>query len=92
MSISISYQLNPPPGVPVGSLPTSKTQKFPVNSSPEDYAKFYRALHGAIEEAKDQLGNELTTWRDVVGKAELSKETQKTLKYAVDDEDENEQS
>jgi len=38
------------------------------------------------------LGNELTTWRDVVGKAELSKETQKTLKYAVDDEDENEQS
>jgi septal ring factor EnvC (AmiA/AmiB activator) len=91
MSIAISYQLHPPAVAQAGHLPASKTQTFPVNSSSDDRTKYYGALHNAIEEAKDQLGNELTAWRDAVGKAELSKETTKTLKYEMDEEDEDEQ-
>jgi hypothetical protein len=91
MSVLISYQLHPPASVQAGNLSASKSHTFPVNSSSSDRPKYYRTLHTAIEEARGQLGNELTAWRDAVGKTELSKETKKTLKYDMDEEDEDEE-
>lgn len=88
MSITVSYQLSPPADIQAENLPTSKTQSFPVKGSLDDPTKYYGALQKAIEEAKDQLGNELTAWRDAVGKAELIKETPKMLKYDAEDEEE----
>ena len=86
-AIKISYHLNPPVEVQAGNLEASKTSGFSVDGSPsEGYAKYYGAPHKAIEEAKDCVGNELTAWRDAVGKAELNKETTKTLKYDADEE------
>jgi len=35
------------------------------------------------------MGNELTAWRDAVGSAESKKETPKTLKYDVDEGDDD---
>ena len=90
MSITVNYVLNPPADIQAGNLLTSSTQSFPVKCSSEDRTKYYGALHNAIAEAKCQLGNELTAWKDVVGKAELSKETTKTLKYDADEEDDDE--
>jgi streptomycin 6-kinase len=90
MSITVSYQLNPPADIQAENLLTSRTQSFPVNCSSDDRTKYYGALHKAIEAAKDQLGNELTAWRDAVGKAELVKETPKTLKYDAEEEEEEE--
>ncbi|RDB19474.1 hypothetical protein Hypma_013406 [Hypsizygus marmoreus] len=92
-SIKISYQLNPPAQTNAGDLSASKTQEFPVNATPaEGQEKYYNSLQKTIIEAKDRVGNELTAWRDAVGKAELSKETPKTLKYdageEVEDDDE----
>lgn len=87
MSITVSYQLNPPPDIQAGDLLTSRTQSFPVECGSDDCTKYYGALHKAIEEAKYQLGNQLTAWKDAVEKAELVKETTKTLKYDADEEE-----
>ncbi|KAG6843999.1 hypothetical protein H0H87_010890 [Tephrocybe sp. NHM501043] len=75
-TITISYELNPP-------VQTVKDAQG-LNTS-------NKIAHEAIAGAKDQLGNELTAWRDAVGKAELSKETTKTLKYDADEEEEAEE-
>ena len=91
MSLTVSYLLNPPADIQAGNLLTSRKQSFPVKCSSDDRTKYYGALHNAIEEAKYQLGNELTAWKDAVEKAELSKETAKTLKYDADEGDEEDE-
>lgn len=87
-AITISYELKPPAGTVAGDLSASKSQQFSVNTSPsEGQAKYYKSLQKAVEDARNQLGDELTAWRDAVGKGELSKETPKTLKYDADEEE-----
>ena len=70
--------------------PTSKTHQFKIddntttpssgnnNNSQLGEAKnlksYYDALRNALEEARSQVGDELTAWRDRVGKEELNKE------------------
>ncbi|KAG6812278.1 hypothetical protein H0H92_003587 [Tricholoma furcatifolium] len=101
-SITIRYELHPPAQVlsdaAAGGLTTAKTEshvvegEIPTGGSAEgQLGVYYGALRTAIAQAKDQLGNELTAWRDAVGKAELSKETAKTLKYDADEEEEEEE-
>ncbi|KAF8079265.1 hypothetical protein FPV67DRAFT_1403550 [Lyophyllum atratum] len=93
-TITISYDLNPPAQSikDAANLSSSTTQTFPVNANlaTDGQEKYYSALQAAIAGARDQLGNELTAWRDAVGKAELSKETPKTLKYDAEGEEEEE--
>jgi hypothetical protein len=91
-AITISYELKPPAGTEARDLTASKTQQFLVNTSPsEGQAKFYKSLQTAVEDARNQLGDELTAWRDAVGKGELSKETPKTLKYDADEDEEDDE-
>ncbi|KAH6911120.1 hypothetical protein BKA70DRAFT_1269516, partial [Coprinopsis sp. MPI-PUGE-AT-0042] len=98
-AVTISYTLNPPPSTISSnsneSLETSKTTSFPItsNSSMEENGKtseklvaFYGGLRNALAEAKNTIGDELTVWRDRVGKAELDKEPK-----ARDEEDEEEE-
>ncbi|KAF9469508.1 hypothetical protein BDZ94DRAFT_1242561 [Collybia nuda] len=87
-AITISYNLKPPAGVVAEGLSVSKSQQFPINAIPSEGQKqYYNSLHQAVEEARKQLGSELTAWRDAVGKGELKKETPKTLKYDADEEE-----
>ena len=90
-SITISYDLNPPESVD-NELVESKSASFTVKKSPEDGQKaYYAALRSgsAIHLARNQLGDELTAWRDAVGKEELALEGKPA---AVDDEeDDNEE-
>lgn len=91
MSITVTYRLNPPADIQAGNLSTTRTQSFPVtHNAGDDNAQYYGTLHKTIEQVKDQLGNELTAWRDAVGKAESTKETPKTLKYDADEEEDEE--
>lgn len=87
--ITISYELNPPAGIDAGSLSASKTHNFHVKNN-SGLKRYYGGLREAIAEARKQTGDELTAWRDAVGKAELSKETKQTLKYEEGEEDEGE--
>ena len=91
-AITITYKLNPPTEAEAGSLSPSKDATFPVNVSPsEGQKKYYNSLQKVIVEAKNDIGNDLTVWKEAVGKAELSKETPKTLKYDDAGEEEEEE-
>ncbi|KAG5338179.1 hypothetical protein J132_01521 [Termitomyces sp. J132] len=91
-TITINYELNPPAQIAkeTQGLTTSKTLRHVVEAKPSEVGleAYCAALRVAIAKAKDQLGDELTEWRDAVGKAELSKETPKTLKYDADEAEE----
>ena len=78
MMIKIQYSLNLPAGVDAGDKPTSKTHEFKVDTSVKDDStnatkSYYDSLWNALKEARDQVGDELTMWRDFVDKKELSK-------------------
>ena len=86
-TITITYELKPPTSIDAEGLATAKTGNLNVKSTPADGHKvYYTALREAIEEARNQVGDELTVWRDRVGKAELTKEPQK-----ADDDEEGEE-
>jgi len=94
-SIKITYNLNPPSSVQVPTdLPKRITHSYPVMiSTPIDEIDnskagktFYRELRKSLEAARNEVGEKLTTWRDLVGKAELNKEPKKV----EEDEEESE--
>ena len=94
-SIKVTYNLNPPLSIPVpANLPKSNAHSYPVTISAStdktDTLKagnaFYRGLRKSLDAARNEVGEELTTWRDLVGKAELNKE----LKKADEDGEEGE--
>ena len=70
-SIKITYDLKPPAEVDVSGLEKSKTYEFPIPTSPETgLTSYYIVLQELIMKTKEQIGNDLTEWRDAVGKAE----------------------
>lgn len=70
-SVKITYDLKPPAAVDVSGLKKSKTYEFSIPASPETgLASYYTALQESIMKTKEQIGNDLTEWRDAVGKAE----------------------
>ena len=86
-TITITYELNTLTSIDAEGLAAAKTGNFNVKSTPTDGHKvYYTALREAIEEARNQVGDDLTAWRDRVGKAELTKEPKK-----ADDDEEGEE-
>jgi len=79
-SIQISYIINPPTDVS-SDLAKQKSHQFEVSTSGTESSSektaFYGELRKAIEAARNEVGDELTRWRDVVGKSELTKEPKK---------------
>ena len=96
-TIKIQYTLNLPEGVNTENKPTSKVHQFKIDNTPsskdsdtqEAKKSYYDALQNALEEARNQIGDELTAWRDCVGKKELNKEPRKG--NGVDEEEEEEE-
>ena len=85
-AIKIQYSLNLPEGINTEDKPTSKTHQLKIDtaiinnpSSNGDSTKetkksyYYDALRNALEEARNKIGDELTVWRDCVGKKEPRK-------------------
>lgn len=79
--LSVSYELRPPSSTSVSpELSTIKTHAIPIQvpnrdgpQSGESFNAYYAALRGAIAQAKDVTGRELTEWRDAVGDGEKEK-------------------
>ncbi|KAF5343218.1 hypothetical protein D9758_013426 [Tetrapyrgos nigripes] len=102
-SITITYTLHPPdetkPPTPEGggsAFTPHKTIQVPVSSASsststqnqnQSHSEYYAKLHNAIEDARNQIGGDLTLWRDAIGKAELVKESQTKKIVNGDDED-----
>lgn len=52
------------------------------------YAAYYSHMRVALASAKAEVGDDLTRWRDAVGKAEMNKEKDSgAAKTSLDDED-----
>ncbi|KAF7320305.1 hypothetical protein MKEN_00815300 [Mycena kentingensis (nom. inval.)] len=83
-TITIQYQLKPPAG-PTYTMPAEKRREW-VLPSGDDY---YAMLREALAKARDEIGQELTSWRDAVGKAEANKEG--ATKRDEDDEEDEDQ-
>ncbi|PPQ69481.1 hypothetical protein CVT25_002046 [Psilocybe cyanescens] len=88
-AIKITYDLKPPQGVKHGDKPTQKAQEFPVNASGDsNNTAFYTALRASLDKARNEVGNEITAWRDIIGKAELNKEPKKGASEEDEEDDE----
>jgi len=99
-AIRVTYDLKPPTGVDNSGKPTTATHQFPLSTasgpqparSTADPKVFYADLRVALENARTRVGNELTEWRDAVGKAELNKEPIGKAKDGdLDEDDEDEE-
>jgi len=93
-SVKITYSITPPSSVFLPpDLPKTKSTDYPISPTEippeEDKAgkAYYGELRKALEAARTELGEDLTRWRDLVGKVELNKEAKKV----EDDEDIDEQ-
>jgi hypothetical protein len=89
-SVTFTYELNPPVEVTAPGLNASAKHDFPIAASPQTtdaYVSYYTALRTTVAEARAKLGEELTIWRDAVGKKETEKEKAKPAKPTEDDED-----
>ncbi|THH11600.1 hypothetical protein EW145_g556 [Phellinidium pouzarii] len=88
--LSVRYDLHPPSGTSVTtSMQTSKTHKFSVPSGTAQQ-EYYRSLRDAVVAAKEQIGADLTAWRDTIGTLENMKEPGKGKNEGVDDDAEDE--
>lgn len=91
--LTISYTLHPPSGTQL--LPRHTPDSChtfpiaPVTSASREARVYYATLHAAVVAARDKLGNELTVWRDAVGKLEAGKES--SAKASRDENEEEEE-
>ena len=90
-SVKITYDLKPSVGVDINGLEKSKTYELSVLASPENGPKsYYTALQESITKTKEQIGNDLTAWRDTVGKTESKNESMKLKSEEEETEEERE--
>ncbi|KAF5332672.1 hypothetical protein D9611_005302 [Ephemerocybe angulata] len=88
-ALTISYALSPPPGVDTSGLEASKTYTFAVSKG--EGQNYYDGLRTAIAQAKDAFGEDLTLWKDRVGKAEEVREPKAKDEEEGDEEEEEEE-
>ncbi|KAF5312528.1 hypothetical protein D9619_002471 [Psilocybe cf. subviscida] len=91
-AIKITYTLKPPTSVQGGNLATQKSHEHPIKPADEGKTAFYTALRKSIDAARTEIGDELTAWRDVIGKAELVKEPKKVPEGEEEEEEEEDES
>ncbi|KAF8844198.1 hypothetical protein BDN67DRAFT_963322 [Paxillus ammoniavirescens] len=76
--LTASYTLCPPKETtPPQALTSTVSRTFPVAISSDnrnDARVYYSALRKSIAAARENLGEELTAWRDAVGNSESGKE------------------
>ena len=91
-ALSIEYHLNPPPETPTpASLSPSQDIRYPISEDPAaGHKAYYEKLRAEVLQAKSTLGEQLTAWRDAVGKREDKKEA-KIPQHEDEDEEEDEE-
>lgn len=93
-TLTVSYALSPPEGTnSPPSLAPNGAHAFAIEADKTaNIREYYDALQKSIIAAKERLGEELTAWRDAVGKAEVRKEkAAKAARAGSEDEEEEEE-
>jgi len=65
------------PNVDASELSASKAHEFPVHGDKDSHKNYYDGLRAALATARNTVGDELTKWKELVGKAEESKQNGK---------------
>ncbi|KAM6498873.1 hypothetical protein JOM56_006821 [Amanita muscaria] len=70
--IKIDYTLSvsSPKDTEIGDLSPSKSHSFEVKGDKESYKDYYGGLRDALGKARNTVGDELTRWKELVGKDE----------------------
>ncbi|KAH9914644.1 uncharacterized protein BXZ73DRAFT_54787 [Epithele typhae] len=89
LTLSITYKLNPPSDISTTLAPTNAFQ-YPLPDASSDQKAYYDELRAAVLKAKSALGEDLTAWRDAVGKEE-NKEPKGSKKADEEDQDEEDE-
>jgi hypothetical protein len=90
-TVEVTYELHPPSNITAPGLTPVTTHDFDVSatrSTIDTNQDYYTALRKSLGEAKAKLGEELTAWRDVVGKEDVGMQKPRQNK---DDEDESDE-
>ncbi|ETW86634.1 hypothetical protein HETIRDRAFT_306735 [Heterobasidion irregulare TC 32-1] len=87
-TLVISYDLHPPQGTEVHGFNASTKHRIEVTADRPGYPSYYEALRVVLKEARRKTGEELTLWKDAVGKGEDTKEAAAPKKMADEEEEE----
>ncbi|KAI0778905.1 hypothetical protein BD413DRAFT_512739 [Trametes elegans] len=85
--VTVCYTIYPYDDTPLpANNPASRYDNFRIQQPPANSKAYYEGLRAAVLEAKKELGEQLTLWRDAMGKSE----DHKVAKKSENDEDEDE--
>ena len=92
-SLSVAYTLNPPSDtISPSQLPKASTLQTALPDPASTGQKaYYGELRKAVLQTKSTLGEQLTAWRDAVGKGEDNKEAKIPKKTEEDEDEEDEE-
>lgn len=77
LKVDYTLSVSLPPDVDASKLSASKTHKFPVHGDKDSHKNYYDGLRAALATARNTVGDELTKWKELVGKAEEWKQNGK---------------
>ena len=71
LKVEYTLSVSPPPNIDTSELSASKTHhEFPVDGDKSSPKKYYDELRAALSKARNTVGDELTKWKELVGKDE----------------------
>ena len=70
LKISYSLSVSPPPNAHTSELNASKAHEFRVKGDKNSYKDYYDGLRETLANARNTVGDELTKWKELVGKDE----------------------
>jgi len=74
LKVEYTLSVSPPPNVNTSELSASKTHEFTVDVDKNSPKKYYDELRAALSKARNTVGDELTRWKELVGKDEELKQ------------------
>ncbi len=77
LKVDYTLSVTPPPNIDNSEPSASKTHEFPVDGDKSLPKKYYDELRAALAKARNIVGDELTRWKELVGKDEEWKQNGK---------------
>ncbi|KAF8633572.1 hypothetical protein AX15_001369 [Amanita polypyramis BW_CC] len=70
LKVNYSLCVSPPPDADTSGLNTSRAHELQVKGDKDSYKNYYDGLREALAKARNAVGDELTKWKELVGKDE----------------------
>ena len=77
LKVDYTLSVSVPPNVDASELSASKAHEFQVHGDKDSHKDYYDGLRAALATARNTVGDELTEWKELVGKDEECKQNGK---------------